>query len=264
MTPELFKELNNIAWSAYAWGFGYALVAGRLLIPRVVKNMYELVDPGFEKKRAQYKWQPKIIGVIEAVLYILVLLGGHAEFIGFWVALKVSVPYIGWKGRETDDEKEIQKRRSLFINSLYGNGLSILYSVVGYLIILWIDKGIYWRAVIVPLILILFNLALWGYLKKQPKGGSSMKVIYKITWPNGKIYIGQDVTDSIGYFGSPNSKLIEKDFSREQRRNMTIRKEILWESESATNKEVNQKEIEFIQKFRSNDPTIGYNQRPKF
>ena len=34
-----------------------------------------------------------------------------------------------------------------------------------------------------------------------------MKVIYKITYPNGKIYIGQDRTDTIDYFGSPNSKL---------------------------------------------------------
>ena len=37
-----------------------------------------------------------------------------------------------------------------------------------------------------------------------------MKVIYKITYPNGKIYIGKDLTDSINYFGSANSKLIEK------------------------------------------------------
>ncbi len=44
-----------------------------------------------------------------------------------------------------------------------------------------------------------------------------MKVIYKITYPNGKTYIGQDLTDSINYFGSANSKLIEKDFTREQR-----------------------------------------------
>jgi len=91
-----------------------------------------------------------------------------------------------------------------------------------------------------------------------------MKVIYKITYPNGKIYIGKDLTDSINYFGSADGTLIEKDFSREQRRDFTIRKEILWESETATDKEVNQKEIEFIKLFKSNDPTIGYNRRPKF
>ena len=34
-----------------------------------------------------------------------------------------------------------------------------------------------------------------------------MKVIYKITYSNGKIYVGQDRTDSINYFGSADSKL---------------------------------------------------------
>ncbi len=90
-----------------------------------------------------------------------------------------------------------------------------------------------------------------------------MKVIYKITYPNGKIYIGKDLTGSINYFGSASSKLIAKDFTREQRRDMTIRKEILWESEDAPDKEVNRKEVEYILKFRSNDPTIGYNQWPR-
>jgi len=91
-----------------------------------------------------------------------------------------------------------------------------------------------------------------------------MNVIYKITYPNGKIYIGQDLTDSINYFGSANSDLIAMDFSREQRRDFTIRKEILWESESASKSEVSKKEVEFIRKFNSNDPAIGYNQWPKF
>lgn len=91
-----------------------------------------------------------------------------------------------------------------------------------------------------------------------------MKIIYKITYPNGKIYIGKDLTDSINYFGSANSALIGMDFTREDRRDFTIRKEILWESEIATDKEVNQKEIEFIKLYRSNDPMIGYNKWPKY
>ncbi len=41
-----------------------------------------------------------------------------------------------------------------------------------------------------------------------------MKVVFKITYPNGKIYIGQDVTDSINYFGSASSKLIAADSRR--------------------------------------------------
>ncbi|PSQ95932.1 MAG: hypothetical protein BRD55_09605 [Bacteroidetes bacterium SW_9_63_38] len=90
-----------------------------------------------------------------------------------------------------------------------------------------------------------------------------MKVIYKITYPNGKIYIGSDLTDSINYFGSASNELIEQDFTREERRDFTIRKEILWESETASDKEVRRKEKEYIREYQSNDPEIGYNQRPK-
>ncbi len=91
-----------------------------------------------------------------------------------------------------------------------------------------------------------------------------MKVIYKITYPNGKIYIGQDVTDDIQYFGSPNRDLIEKDFTRDQKRDFTIRKEIIWESETASFEEVNEMENELIIQFQSNDPNKGYNRKPKF
>jgi len=88
-------------------------------------------------------------------------------------------------------------------------------------------------------------------------------VVYKITYPNGKIYIGQDRTDSINYFGSADSNLIAKDFTRSERMDFTIRKEILWESDTADRSEVSKIEVEFIHKYKSNNPTIGYNQWPK-
>jgi hypothetical protein len=91
-----------------------------------------------------------------------------------------------------------------------------------------------------------------------------MKVIYKITYPNRKIYVGKDLTDSINSFGSARGALIEKEFTREQRRDLTIRWEILWQSETASDAEVNRKELEFIRAHRSNDPAIGYNRWPKF
>jgi hypothetical protein len=91
-----------------------------------------------------------------------------------------------------------------------------------------------------------------------------MNVIYKITYPNDKIYFGQNRTDSTNHFGSASSELIAKDFTHKHGRDFTIRKVILWESKTASPKEVSQKEIEFILKLRSNDPTVGYNQWPKF
>lgn len=91
-----------------------------------------------------------------------------------------------------------------------------------------------------------------------------MKVIYKITYPNGKIYIGKDLTGTLLYFGSVYRELVAKDFTLEERRDFTIRKQILWESETATDNEVNQKEVEFIIKLSSNNPAIGYNRLPKY
>jgi hypothetical protein len=91
-----------------------------------------------------------------------------------------------------------------------------------------------------------------------------MKVIYKITYPNGKIYIGKDLTNTLNYFGSANSLLIEADFTREQMRDFTVRKEILWESELAADSEVNKKEVEFINLYQSNNPQIGYNKWPRY
>lgn len=91
-----------------------------------------------------------------------------------------------------------------------------------------------------------------------------MPVVYKITYANKKIYVGSDMTDSIGYFGSPNSKLIEQDFNPEEKRTFTAQKEILWVSQTATKSELLRKECEWIMKLGSNDPAIGYNRNPRF
>lgn len=92
-----------------------------------------------------------------------------------------------------------------------------------------------------------------------------MKVIYKITYPNGKIYIGQDLTDTIDYVGSPDSRLIAQDFSRPQRWDFTIKKEILIEfPDTMDNRVITRQEIALILQYEANNPAKGYNQRPKF
>ena len=91
------------------------------------------------------------------------------------------------------------------------------------------------------------------------------KVVYGITWPNGKIYIGSNLTDSISYFGSPDRSLIEADFqTRESRRIMSVTREIMWESDKATDEEVRRVEARMIVELGANNPSIGYNRRPRF
>src|ERR1700733_5325107 len=89
------------------------------------------------------------------------------------------------------------------------------------------------------------------------------KQVYKITYPNGKIYVGMDLTGSISYFGSPSAKeRIAADLA-EHRLDLTARKQILWESDGATDAEVRAMEIKLIREHRSNDPAVGYNLTPK-
>jgi len=88
------------------------------------------------------------------------------------------------------------------------------------------------------------------------------KVIYKITYPNGKIYIGKDLTNTLTYFGSVNSELVAKDFSEEQMRDFSVRKQIIFESDSA--EEINKIESQLIIEHGANNPEIGYNKWPKF
>lgn len=86
-------------------------------------------------------------------------------------------------------------------------------------------------------------------------------VVYKITFPNGKIYIGKDEGGqghSLRYFGSWSDALIEGDFTKDELQDLTLRKQILFESEEKL--EIRRKESEFICALRSNDPSIGYNQ----
>ncbi len=94
-----------------------------------------------------------------------------------------------------------------------------------------------------------------------------MKQIYKITYPTGKIYIGKDSVGSYRYFGSTDINVINSDFEsllEDERKDYTVRKEILWESEICSESELAAKEVEFINRHQSNNPDIGYNRWPKY
>lgn len=91
-----------------------------------------------------------------------------------------------------------------------------------------------------------------------------MKHVYRITYPNGKIYVGMDLTGTALYFGSPRKSDIAADLGPEVCRDLIVRKEILWESEVATEAEVRAMERHLIESTGANNPEIGYNTWPRF
>jgi hypothetical protein len=57
---------------------------------------------------------------------------------------------------------------------------------------------------------------------------SPRRQVYKITYPNGKIYVGMDLTGTMAYFGSPSvEERIASDLA-EYRLDLTVRKQFLW------------------------------------
>jgi len=106
-----------------------------------------------------------------------------------------------------------------------------------------------------------------------------MAYVYKITYPNGKIYIGAywHKTTSKSYtkrdmmfvyFGSPKQhEKISQDLEF-CRTHFAIIKEVLYECDDPETaeqvSELLKKEKEMVKKFEANNPDVGYNLSPKF
>jgi hypothetical protein len=91
-----------------------------------------------------------------------------------------------------------------------------------------------------------------------------IKTVYKIVFPNNKIYIGSTIENRVCYIGNAACYLLERDFTPEELSNFTIRKEILWQSKTAATGHVRSIEQRFILEFQSNCPAVGYNLRPVY
>jgi hypothetical protein len=145
-----------------------------------------LVDP---EQKKDPRWQPFITGITERALYVSSFLVDKGEFIIFWVTLKMALQYRRWTGEiedkegeetsgdKSEDHREVRKNdkalkgRQSFMNTLNGNGLSILHSFVSYLIILWLKDKEYYRvsaAIIISFtIWALSDITLELYIKRH-------------------------------------------------------------------------------------------------
>ena len=74
------------------------------------------------------------------------------------------------------------------------------------------------------------------------------KQVYEITYPNGKIYVGMDLTGSVLYFGSPSAaeRIASDHEANRLDLTFTLHKEILWESETAADAEVRAMKMKLI------------------
>lgn len=92
--------------------------------------------------------------------------------------------------------------------------------------------------------------------------------VFKITFPNGKIYIGSDTAstaklDFFKYFGSPKKAKEEmlSDLGEHISRRETyiLKKDILFSAENCRAGDIIKIEHQFIKNLKAKDPSIGYN-----
>ena len=100
---------------------------------------------------------------------------------------------------------------------------------------------------------------------QRTNGAPMKKVIYRTSYPNGKIYIYQPRPEGdYPLAGRREGRIIGGNGSSEAHPSFAILREVLWESDTASDEESNAKEIELILQHRSNDPAVGYNLWPTF
>jgi hypothetical protein len=157
---------------AYAIGFSYALIVGSIVIKAVMDRMEEITDKVFDpatltrlrhtnKEAWRLDYQPILMGLIERTLYMSALLFGHGEFIAVWLGLKVAGGWKRWQNEKIG--------RYLYSRSLFGSGLSLLYALMGFLLIEGISSGKGDYAGLVSYTLAAATWALWIWLKRYTR-----------------------------------------------------------------------------------------------
>lgn len=87
-----------------------------------------------EEKSARVLWLPITTGIVERVIYTILVgwnVSGAAGFIGAWVTIKAIGGWARWGG-----PKSTMYTRAVFTVGLLGSGLSAIFGLVGGLIIL--------------------------------------------------------------------------------------------------------------------------------
>lgn len=154
-------------WVAVVFGFGFAIGAGMLvgIVTNATARQWGMKP---DSPTASHDPVPaQLIGVVERTLYVAV--SAEPLLIIGWLLIKIGPQWNRWThGAEVKGKGNIPGR-SLFNLYLVGNGLSVLYGLVGYRLIGWIESGSTANVIVIPAALLVGTLVLeWGASKVAP------------------------------------------------------------------------------------------------
>lgn len=138
----------------YAFGYFYSIFVGHWLILNFSRKAWEaLGEMPKNEIDMPYRWTSSLSGILDRVIYTSSLLIPAKEFIAVWLAIKVAVQWKRW-----DDNEDLGKACASFHIFVIGTGLSLLYGIVGALIIKWLCSQEYLPAIVVPILLVILSL----------------------------------------------------------------------------------------------------------
>jgi hypothetical protein len=140
-------------------GYTFAVAIADWLIKRLSATLWAAL--GIHRPSP---WHPRLVGILERLLYVVALQTETGEFIGFWLAIKVAGQWSLWTVGDGD-----VSGREFFNTFLIGNGLSILFAVVGFKMITWWATGDVTAFLAAPVGLMLLTLAFGMLAAKHRK-----------------------------------------------------------------------------------------------
>ena len=127
--------------SSIVLGYSFSIIAGHFVISKVIKYCWDLLEKDWDKlskeERGERSFRRQgenketikaILGATEIALYITaIVFFKHPEWIGVWLTFKLAVSW------QSFDQNKIYSSHNIF---LLGTSLSILFALIGALIIL--------------------------------------------------------------------------------------------------------------------------------
>jgi len=143
---SLIMEFNIMDIKIHIYyGIAYliSIIGSQFVVKYILDNMWKKVYLEIKKIDNNKKFEeirpflhtPKILGLLESILYTTAFLIGKYEFISVWLVIKVAGSF---KREFKSNDQGEQYEREKYNIFLIGNGLLILFSYIGALICRWL------------------------------------------------------------------------------------------------------------------------------
>ncbi len=149
-TMNTSNEIINVC--GVIWGYFYSVFVGGLIIYFIVDVAWKVFETHKEGEiRKKFNYATILSGCIDRIIYTTSIVFCSKEFIAVWIGIRVISHWSKWDGininegnntQSKDVDVEKYKGRARYQIFLAGNGLSIMFGVLGGQIINWVsDKN---------------------------------------------------------------------------------------------------------------------------